>query len=778
MVDLSPFLPSQGLLDAALDYARGGLPVFPCHPETKRPLSSNGFKDATTDENIIRSWWASHPNAMIGLPTGPRSGVWVLDIDDPEAFEAACPVAIPQTRRCDTGKGYHLYFEYDPASPVANAQRHKTRGWPFADLPGAEARGDGGYVIVPPSRHPSGRFSRWAPSAEPIRAPGDLLRLVTERRRSNDERDRNPVTREAPAADTPYGLRALEQECEAIRAAADGEQESSLNEAALKIGALVAGGELSPSTAKGRLIAAGLSMPSYNSRDRWTAEAIVAKVERGMADGAARPRSAPNRSERQAATVGHSSPSYAGEELGYVDEDGVWTAYGLDWGDPGAAVDEFPDLPGESGPDQWDGNKPPPREFVLDGWIARRAAGLLGGQDGVGKSLLAQLLATCGAAGAPFLGLPIIRQRAIYITCEDPTDEMHRRQESINASLGLTMADLKGWLKTYSLKGEIGNELAIFDSAGRMSPTPRYKQVREAALSFGAQLVFLDNAAHFFTGNENARHDVATFLGLLERLSIEINGAVILLAHPNKQHSQGNKQGNEYSGTTGWSAHVRNRLFLDWNAPDDGMPSDPDERVLRRSKANYAAKGEEILFRWHDWSFVRNEDLPADTGKQLAEGIRISSQNARFLECLKKVTEQGENVSHSSSAGNYAPKVFAAMSMAKGYKKNDFEQAMRRLLDLGVIRANEPVFQYPNRTWAKGLKLADEPAQNLAQNPAQRFAQGCTEGDLNSPEIAHNGCTEVHTTGGVDTTYQSGAALEAAAPDDDLDWGEGNGDDE
>lgn len=438
----------------------------------------------------------------------------------------------------------------------------------------------------------------------------------------------------------------------------------------------------------------------------------------------------------------------------------------------------IPPLPGESGPDDWDGKQAPPREFVLQGWIARGAAGLLGGQDGVGKSLLAQMLATCAAAGVPFLGLPLERCRSIYITCEDPTDEMHRRQESINASLGLKMSDLSGWLKTHSLKGEMGNEMAVFNAAGQMSPTMRYHQIRRTALDFGAQLVFLDNAAHLFTGNENARHDVAAFLGLLERLSIEIDGAVILLAHPNKQHSQGNKQGNEYSGSTGWSAHVRNRLFLDWNAPENGMPIDPDERVLRRSKANYAARGEEIMFRWHNWSFVRQDDLPPDAGKQLAETIRITSQNTRFLECLQKVTEQGENVSHSPSAGNYAPKVFQAMSMAKGYKKKDFEEAMRRLLDIGKIRANEPVFQYHNRTWAKGLKIADDPAQSLAQNPAQSDAQRCAEDDPNSAEILHEGCTEVHTTGGVDTTYQSGAAIEAAAPDvkDHGSQAEGEGD--
>src|SRR5437763_1895802 len=69
------------LLTAALDFATQTWPVFPCHPESKQPLTRHGLNDATTDTAQIRTWWAQHPEAMIGMRMGAPSGLWVLDLD-------------------------------------------------------------------------------------------------------------------------------------------------------------------------------------------------------------------------------------------------------------------------------------------------------------------------------------------------------------------------------------------------------------------------------------------------------------------------------------------------------------------------------------------------------------------------------------------------------------------------------------------------------------------------------------------------------------------------
>ena len=90
----------NSLLAAALDDARRGIPVFPCHPADKRPLTRNGFKDATTDEQQIRAWWQQWPDALIGMrrrarcPRAPASaaanrGRKHDTADNPKGFNAA-----------------------------------------------------------------------------------------------------------------------------------------------------------------------------------------------------------------------------------------------------------------------------------------------------------------------------------------------------------------------------------------------------------------------------------------------------------------------------------------------------------------------------------------------------------------------------------------------------------------------------------------------------------------------------------------------------------------
>src|SRR5690349_11262728 len=101
--------------------SENGWPVFPCSPETKAPLTRRGFYDATTDLDQIIKWWTRNPNAMVGVPTGDRTGIFVLDInpfDDTwtcddciSKIEACLNEPIRPTMSVKTPLGMHLYYK-------------------------------------------------------------------------------------------------------------------------------------------------------------------------------------------------------------------------------------------------------------------------------------------------------------------------------------------------------------------------------------------------------------------------------------------------------------------------------------------------------------------------------------------------------------------------------------------------------------------------------------------------------------------------------------------
>src|SRR5689334_5756027 len=153
--------PQSRLALAAERYAAQGWHVFPVCVRGKKPLlgGPGGFLSATTDVAQVREWWHRNPNANIGLWPG-QSGLVVFDVDGPDG-EAAARIlgALSEpTLVCATGRpdgGRHLYFRR-PEFSVSNN-----------DLAARlEVRGDAGYVLLPPSIHPSGAQYRWLGRAD------------------------------------------------------------------------------------------------------------------------------------------------------------------------------------------------------------------------------------------------------------------------------------------------------------------------------------------------------------------------------------------------------------------------------------------------------------------------------------------------------------------------------------------------------------------------------------------------------------------------------------
>jgi predicted P-loop ATPase len=181
------------VLDAALHYAWRGWRVVPLHSvgdngacSCGRSTCRRGGKDeksiakhprlpdwhgiASTDERIIRAWWAKWPNANVGIATGSGSKVIGLDIDvhrDKPGFASLAKLVtelgpLPATLTVKTGSGgEHRYF----VAPSDVGQLRNSSTWRGHD--GVDWRGDGGQLVVPPSITPAGRY-RWQDRAAAI----------------------------------------------------------------------------------------------------------------------------------------------------------------------------------------------------------------------------------------------------------------------------------------------------------------------------------------------------------------------------------------------------------------------------------------------------------------------------------------------------------------------------------------------------------------------------------------------------------------------------------
>ena len=154
---------------AAILYAASGWSVIPVEAHGKRPLTAwLEFQQRIASASEIGSWFRKWPDANVGVVTGYISQIVVVDIDPQhggtQSLEAMERVqgALPRTLEVHTGGGgRHLYFTYP------SVRLHNRVGI----RPGIDLRSDGGYVVAPPSIHPSGERYRWLPG----QGPQDLL---------------------------------------------------------------------------------------------------------------------------------------------------------------------------------------------------------------------------------------------------------------------------------------------------------------------------------------------------------------------------------------------------------------------------------------------------------------------------------------------------------------------------------------------------------------------------------------------------------------------------
>lgn len=263
-------------MQAALEYAARGWAVMPCHhmrldenfdracscgradcgSPGKHPRPRRGVHDATTSDEQIVGWWRhTLPGSNVAVATGAASGIYVVDLDGADAIAEWDAMemlygATATLAAITGGGGRHLYFALPPRVRLPNTAKRI----------GAhiDTRGDGGYVLAPPSNHRSGRAYRWENwPAMPAPMPGWLNRLLS--RSAAPPRPRPPAPIRRAQRDDPAGVRILTEEAQKVAATQPGGRNEQLFRSAASVFSLVMGGDIRMEAAWAAMEEAGLA---------------------------------------------------------------------------------------------------------------------------------------------------------------------------------------------------------------------------------------------------------------------------------------------------------------------------------------------------------------------------------------------------------------------------------------------------------------------------------------------------------------------------------------
>jgi len=465
---------SNAMLRAALDYAERGFPVFPCNPRTKAPLppkdvdpetgaeihNSGGLRKATTDTQQIKTWWKMWPNAMIGVAMGEKAGVWAIDPDapkeqgDPDGRKFLQTLelqhgALPTTHTHLTpGGGKHMLFRWRPDKPISNREGGLKKK-------GINVRGEGGYLIFPPSQFFTGKSYEVEDPPHSFHfadAPDwlyDLILLapepkISERALATTRRPERPSVATDHSA---YAEAALDSEIDQLAATFRGGRNIALNNAAVSLGTLVAAGELDERRVIDGLISAcsnnGLLQEDGHKR-------CMDTINSGLRYGLQHPRSIPEREVRSS-----------------------WEPLS-DFGRAFVAPSEHEPTDEPRKPlllarpyKRVDPKTIPLRDWIYGSLLIRKFVTATVSPGGIGKSSLVTVEALAMASARPLLGISPKRRMKVWLwNLEDPQEETARKIEAAALHYGLSEDETDGYL---------------FVNSGRDTPLVMAKELKGGA---------------------------------------------------------------------------------------------------------------------------------------------------------------------------------------------------------------------------------------------------------------------------------------------------------
>ena len=337
---------------------------------------------------------------------------------------------------------------------------------------------------------------------------------------------------------------------------------------------------------------------------------------------------------------------------------------------------------------RWDAEPVPERQWAVQDRIPLKQTYLFTGNGAVGKSLVELQRAVAHVLGKYWLGMEVRKGPAIYLGAEDDVDELHIRLAAILDHYGATFADLiAGGLHLLSYVGE-DCMLGVPDKGSIIRPTTLCDMLKVAAADIQPAAVMIDTVADVYAGSEIDRGQTTQFVKLLNGIALAGNCSVSILAHPSVA---GMSSGSGLSGSTAWHNKVRARAYMKALETERGDEPDPDAKTIQFLKNNYGRQGDSVQVRWQRGVYAL-ESAPNSLEKLKQD----RDDEDRFVDLLKKFGGQGRNLSHKTSAHEYAPRIFAK---EKGWSLKRCESAMERLLEAKKIHVQP--YGPPSKSFSK-----------------------------------------------------------------------------
>ena len=494
------------------------LPVFACGHD-KRPVTQHGFHDATRDPTEIRLQFSTPGAAMIGVPTGQGAGFFVVDLDVKNGGQglewlAANQHRLPRTRTHRTRSGgQHLLFQWPEGRTIRNSASRVA--------PGVDVRGNGGYIITPPS--PDYEIADASALAE---APAWLLNLIDPPvvPRATDAPRPAPAPRQSGDG-TRYGLTALDNECQAILSAPDGAKHDTLNRAAFSIGGLVAAGELAEGPAL-QALASALAGIAARCEDFPAAQKTLGAAFRA---GMAKPREAPPRLIRR--VVEEYAPTRP-EPPPLTEAPDHWAAEP----EPDVGLEPesvAPDIKPTGLPLIYFQDVKPAlkAEDFVEGLLIKAAMSVTYGPSNCGKTFFMADLALHVAMGLEWRGREVEQAGVIYCAMEG-AHGIQNRVAAFALACGLTGQEIPFAIIPVALN--------LLDPEADTSRLIDAIKEAGARMAIPVGLVIMDTLSRGMAGgNENSPEDMGALVANSDRIRQATGAHVAWIHHSPKDQAQG-----------------------------------------------------------------------------------------------------------------------------------------------------------------------------------------------------------------------------------------------